>query len=224
MNENNPFQNNINQTQESTDKIKKDTSTVLYIVIVLLIITSAILGIMFFEKNKENKDLNNQIEILEQEKKDLEYENEELNEEQKNLESKLEELQAEKEEDKETEYDVSMFKSITSNDFINMFNEKNKTYFVYTGRSSCGFCVKFLPVLQQSIKDYDYSVYYLDVLTVDDSAYKTITNIDAKLEENFGYTPMVFAIRDGKVIDVNEGYTEYSVYKKFLEQNNVHLK
>lgn len=224
MHQNNPFQNNINQNQESANKIKKDTSVVLYFGIILFLIISVILGFAYFNEKQENKNLNKQIESLEQEKEDLESKNEELKDEQKDLEDKLEELQEEKQEVEENRYDISKFTSITSNDFINMFNEKNKTYFVYTGRSTCGYCVQFVPILNQSIKEYDYTIHYLDVSTVDDSAYETITDIDSKLEENFGYTPMVFAIRDGKVIDVNEGYTEYSVYKTFLEKNDVQSK
>ena len=40
----------------------------------------------------------------------------------------------------------------------------------------------------------------------------------------FGSTPMVYAIKNGKVIDVNAGYTEYSTYEEFLKNNDVEEK
>lgn len=121
-------------------------------------------------------------------------------------------------------YDVSKFESITAGDFIDMFEADDETYFVYTGRSTCGYCVQFVPVLNQSIEEYDYTVHYLDVSTVSDSDYETIIGLDDELEENFGYTPMVFVVHDGEVVDVNEGYSEYEAYQSFLEENDIEKK
>ena len=47
---------------------------------------------------------------------------------------------------------------------------------------------------------------------------------DETFEEDFPATPMVYLVGKGEVKDVNEGYTEYDTYVKFLEDNGVEKK
>lgn len=125
----------------------------------------------------------------------------------------------------EVEYDVSMFKEITAEEFIKMFKEKDgKRYYVYTGTSSCSYCIAFLPSLQKSVEEYDYTLYYLDVAKVTQDEVTEIQELDDKFAEFFGYTPMVFVTKNAEVRDVNEGYVEYETYAKFLEDNKVSKK
>lgn len=123
----------------------------------------------------------------------------------------------------ETGYDTSMFTSISEDDFIAMFEEDDdEVRFVFSGRSTCSYCVAFLPYLQQSVDEYDYTLHYLDIDKV--SKYDEISDLDDKLAENISYTPMVYAIKNGEVIDINDGYTEYSTLTEFLEENGVEKK
>ena len=122
-----------------------------------------------------------------------------------------------------SDYDISMFKSITMDDFKKMF-KKDKTYVVFTGRSTCGYCVAFLPHAQKSVEEYDYTLYYLDVDTITRSDVEDAIELDSSLEDTFSNTPMVYIIEDGEVVDVNEGYTDYEVFADFLEDNGIDRK
>lgn len=123
----------------------------------------------------------------------------------------------------ESGYDTSMFTSLAEDDFIAMFEEDDdEVRFVFSGRSTCSYCVAFLPYLQQSVEEYDYTLHYLDIDKV--SKYDEISDLDDKLAENISYTPMVYAIKNGEVIDINDGYTEYSTLTEFLEENGVEKK
>ena len=126
----------------------------------------------------------------------------------------------------ETSYDTSMFTSVTEDDFIALFEEEDlkddEVRFVFSGRSTCSYCVAFLPFLQQSVEEYNYTLYYLDIDTV--SKYDEISELDEGLAENISYTPMVYAVKNGEVIDINDGYTEYSTLTQFLEDNGVEKK
>lgn len=125
----------------------------------------------------------------------------------------------------EAEYDVSMFTEISAKDFIKMFKEKDgKRHYIYTGTSSCSYCIAFLPSLQKSVEEYDYTLYYLDVAKVTQEEMEEIQGLDEKFKEFFGYTPMVFVTKNAVVRDVNEGYVEYETYAKFLEDNKVSKK
>lgn len=120
----------------------------------------------------------------------------------------------------EVEYDVSMFTEISFDDFMEMYKE-DKHYFVYTGRSTCGYCVAFLPTLQQSVSEYDYTLYYLDIDKVSQEDLTEIAELHSKYETTIGATPMVYLMGKKNVVAVNEGYTEYETYAKFLEDNGV---
>ena len=125
----------------------------------------------------------------------------------------------------EVKYDVSMFKTIDTDKFVSLFKGEKKSL-IYLGRSTCGFCVKFLPNLQKAQKEYGYTTYYLDITTVDKNGQKKIQELDDFLKENYGYTPMVLVVQDGKILnkEVNNyngvGYTEYKTYEKFLKKLN----
>lgn len=121
-------------------------------------------------------------------------------------------------EETETEYDVSMFKTIDTNAFIDAYNG-SELQVVYFGRSTCGYCVKMLPVLQQAQKEYGYKTLYVDITTVDSASQAKIKALDTFFDENYGRTPMIVLVKEGKIVDKQMGYTEYSSFAQLLENN-----
>ena len=123
-----------------------------------------------------------------------------------------------------TEYDVSMFKSINASQFEEAFNSSSIKV-IYMGRSTCSYCVKFLPNLQKAQKEYGYKTLYLDITTVSQDDQKKITELDESFfGENYGVTPTVILVKDGKIVDSHIGYSEYSDYTSFLEKNGIKKK
>lgn len=121
----------------------------------------------------------------------------------------------------DAEYDTSTFKEISADEFIDMIKEEDSKAFVYTGRPTCSYCTLMIGNLIKSVEDYDYTLYYLDTDNLDNDSAEKITELDEILEKDFPATPMVYLVGDGKVYDVNEGYTDYATYTKFLEDNDV---
>lgn len=118
------------------------------------------------------------------------------------------------------EYDVSMFTEVTEAEVL--AKAKSKTLqLVYLGRSNCGYCVQFLPTLQQAQKDYNYTTLYLDITKVDTKSdeHAKLIALDKYVSENYGYTPMVLLLKDGKYVDGWVGYAEYKTYAEWLEKN-----
>ena len=121
------------------------------------------------------------------------------------------------------EYDVSMFKNIDTDKFIELFKKDEKS-FIYLGRSTCGYCVQFLPSLQKAQEEYGYKTYYLDITTVSDKGMKKIQKLDKFLKNNYGYTPLVLVVKNGKILNKEVdgyegvGYTEYKTFEKFLKK------
>ena len=121
-------------------------------------------------------------------------------------------------------YDTSMFEEIDIDEFIELFNNKKKYYFVYTGRPTCSYCQKMIGNYQKSVDEYDYELYYYDTQDVTSEIINKVKDLDETFEEDFPATPMVYLVGKGEVKDVSEGYTEYDTYVKFLEDNGVEKK
>ncbi len=118
-----------------------------------------------------------------------------------------------------TEYDVSMFTSITGDEFIDKVNSSD-LQLIYMGRSTCHYCVQFLPVLQKAQSEYGYETLYLDITTVTSEQQEKITNVDSDFfNENYGATPTVLLVKDGKIVDSQVGYSDYDTFTSFLEKN-----
>lgn len=122
------------------------------------------------------------------------------------------------EKEESSEYDVSMFTTIDADGFVEAFNGSEMSV-VYFGRPTCGYCVQFLPVLQQAQADYEYKTLYVDISTISSDESKKITELDSFLSENYGSTPIVVLLKDGKIVDYQLGYTDYSTYAGMLEDN-----
>lgn len=120
------------------------------------------------------------------------------------------------------QYDVSMFTSVTA-DTLKEATASDDAKIVYIGRSTCGHCVNFLPILQQAQKDYGYETLYLDITTVTTTEQQDkileLDNEEGFLNENFGGTPMILLMKNSQIVDTWLGYAEYAEYATWLEQN-----
>ncbi len=119
------------------------------------------------------------------------------------------------------EYDVSMFTELTTSDALKKISDGSK-YVVYIGRSTCGYCIQFLPNLQKAQEEYGYQTIYIDLekMTSDDQTnILTVDNDEKYISENLGYTPMVLVFEDGKLKNGWVGYAEYDSFASFLEDN-----
>ena len=120
-------------------------------------------------------------------------------------------------------YDISMFDVINASKVVDLY-KSNEIQVIYIGRETCGYCVQFLPILQQAQKDYGYKTKYLDITTVTEEDQKAILakdNSEKFLKTNFGATPMVMLIKNGKLVDGWIGYAEYNSFAGFLEKNGL---
>ena len=136
-----------------------------------------------------------------------------------------------------SEFDVSAFNAVDLKQTLELFDNKKKTSVVFLGRSTCSACVKFLPTLKKMQNKYNYVTQFLDTTTVNSksedfeklmkklSKKVTLTvNGEKKTQEYgefYGYTPMVFIIKNGKFVDGIVGsYTETN-YENFLNKNGI---
>ena len=115
-------------------------------------------------------------------------------------------------------YDVSEFTEITYDEFMKKFKEDNKTL-IYIGRPTCIHCINFIPVLKEAQKNYGYETFYFDISKITNKQITNIKKLDTFLNKNFGGTPMIVIVKDGKIL--NDGWigeSNYDNFSKYLEE------
>ena len=134
-----------------------------------------------------------------------------------------------------SDYDVSMFNAVGLSDILKFLWKKNKeTHILYLGRSTCSACVAFLPNLQATQKEMNFTADYLDITTVDTTSdefkkfgellSKEITQSvngetqTGKISEFYGYTPMVIVVKNGEAVDAIVGSYSKDNLQTFLKK------
>ncbi len=128
-----------------------------------------------------------------------------------------------------SDYDVSAFKEIKAQDIKK--ESKGKNILVYVGRSSCGYCVQYVPILKEIQEKYNkYTTYYIDIAKIlnfsgsggvlDEEADQIMQKLDKEfMESNWGATPLTLVIKDGKLVDSIVGYVDSSTLDTFVKDN-----
>ena len=143
-----------------------------------------------------------------------------------------------KEEETTDDYDVSSFNAIDETEFLATVKDTDLQV-IYLGRSTCGYCVQFLPTMKQAQEEYGYTTNYVDITAVDTSSsdYTKMTTMinnmtatfnkehsltgDDAYEYLYGYTPMFLITKNNKIVDVWVGYSDYDTFAAWLEANGV---
>ncbi len=134
-----------------------------------------------------------------------------------------------------SDYDVSMFNAVGLSDILKFLGKSNKeTHILYLGRSTCSACVAFLPNLQATQKEMNFTADYLDITTVDTTSdefkkfgellSKEITQSvngetqTGKISEFYGYTPMIIVVKNGEAVDAIVGSYSKDNLQTFLKK------
>lgn len=135
-----------------------------------------------------------------------------------------------------SDYDVSKMNEVDIDGALALFDEKG-THVLYMGRSTCSVCVQFVPVLNEVQEDLDFTTNYLDVATfMNDwkSAKEDLEPLTNKMDieatangekgtlgelfVNYGYTPALVIIKDGKVVEGFFGYRDAESLTEILNE------
>lgn len=110
--------------------------------------------------------------------------------------------------DKETKKVMSQFDKY--------YNSKDRTM-IYYASSGCNYCEMQDPILETIVEDYDIDYLEIDSATL---GFKQREEILAKLDIEQA-TPTTVIVKEGKVIDVAEGYMDGREFIEFLIDNKI---
>lgn len=142
-------------------------------------------------------------------------------------------------------YDVSNMNKVNVEEAVSLFNEKGLQV-LYIGRENCGVCVQIVPILNKLQKEFNYKTNYFDLnstsnwqtemkpltelLTFKTTVKTTIKDKDGnskavtlndtvgKIFLEYGFTPTIAIIKDGKMVDGFIGYKDYDSIKEILKK------
>lgn len=120
-------------------------------------------------------------------------------------------------------YDVSKFKEMTTDEAMEAI-KSGELQVIYIGHEDCGFCRKFVPVLQTVQDLFGYTTVYLDIDKITSADKDKIIALSSDVKENFGYTPMTILAKDGQYVASHTGYLDLEPFIDFLTTNGVKQK
>jgi len=109
---------------------------------------------------------------------------------------------------------------IDINDYLSIVKEKGYQ-FIFIGSSSCGYCTNFKPEIKAALQEYNANIYYLDVSKLSNVELQQLYSSDKYFTENEWGTPLNLLFKDGKRINVLNGYVPKDELVNFLKKNKV---
>ncbi len=95
-------------------------------------------------------------------------------------------------------------------------------HFMFIGRETCSYCTKFKESIKEAMRDNDFMVYYIDTDTfTSEEEFNELVATDKYMSEEEWGTPLNLLYKDGKRVNVLNGYVEASELVKFLKDNKV---
>lgn len=144
--------------------------------------------------------------LTEEEKKEIGYENDSLSTFEKSEE--------------ESKYEVKLT-SVTLDEYLKLIKEKGN-HFMFIGRETCSYCVKFKEEISKAQLFNNFDVYYLDIDTILSEDLQKLYASDTYFNENEDWgTPLNFLYVDGKRVGELPGYVSSTELISFLTEHNV---
>ena len=125
-----------------------------------------------------------------------------------------------KEESSDDELSAAGFTEVSLEEYLELLKSSEKQI-ILIARPTCYYCQQFTPILKQAKEEMNLKINYVntDNLTQDD--WSTFQNsLDYLKNEEWG-TPLVLIVKDGKLLDQNNGYVELNDIKEFFKNNGL---
>ena len=109
--------------------------------------------------------------------------------------------------------DYSGYKKIVSSEDTNI---------LVIGQTTCGYCIKAKPILNQIAIDKNIKINYLNITKLSDEEKNKFTKYLDYFSENTEWgTPLTLIVKNGKVVDSANGLLDYDGYVSLFEKNGM---
>ena len=91
-------------------------------------------------------------------------------------------------------------------------------FFIAIGRTGCGYCDKYKPVLKEVSDDLELPLHYIDIAKLEEDEIEDFSTSNEFLKSNEWGTPTTLILNKDKVLASQQGYVEVNELKKFIEK------
>ena len=99
--------------------------------------------------------------------------------------------------------------------------KSDKTNIVVVGQTSCTYCIKAKPILNEVASEYGVTINYLNVTNLSDEESNKFNDSLDYLKDNEWGTPLTLIIKNGKVIDSANGLLDKDGYIDLFKNNGI---
>lgn len=103
----------------------------------------------------------------------------------------------------------------------NEYNEllESKDYFfIAIGRTGCGYCDQYKPVLKEVSEELELPLHYIDVANLEEDEIEEFSTSNDFLKSNEWGTPTTLILNKDKVIASQQGYVDAQELKDFIKE------
>jgi len=111
-------------------------------------------------------------------------------------------------------YDTFWYEEISVDEMKDLMSSETPII-LWLGSQYCSHCATFSEVLDASVFDYQYDIYYIDVTVLTESDLNGLKGIDSRLE-NLAI-PTTLVLQNGKVKEIKRGAMTKDEYYSFLD-------
>ena len=109
----------------------------------------------------------------------------------------------------------SSLKTVNIDEYLKLKDSKGFN-FMFIGRETCGYCVKFKETIKEVHKEYKVDINYIDTDTLDENGFNKLVSTEEYLQKEQWGTPTSFVYYNGKQIDMISGYIDANTLKEKL--------
>ena len=107
----------------------------------------------------------------------------------------------------------SSLKTVNIDEYLKLKDSKGFN-FMFIGRETCGYCVKFKEAIKELHEEYKVDINYIDTDSLDESGFSKLTSTEDYLQQEQWGTPTSFVYYNGKQIDMISGYIDADTLKE----------
>ena len=108
---------------------------------------------------------------------------------------------------------------ITIDEYEKLLNEEK--FIVIIGKTGCGYCDKYKPVVNKVIGEYNINIYYIDISTFSEEDYKRLYQSTSLFDDQQWGTPTTLLFERGALVDSIGGYVDEDSVLEFLKAHGV---
>lgn len=105
---------------------------------------------------------------------------------------------------------------ITYNDYEEKV-ENGDAFIVIIERAGCGYCVQYMPIVEEVAKEKKIPIYYIDTDTLTQDEYTELSTTNNYLKRNEWGTPTTLFMLGDRVLDSIGGYVEKNSVLSFID-------